>query len=164
MAYESKRPRKTRARAAAAAAPGLECRCRRAAAGMPPALPPAEPGGQAPRPATQLATDVSMADALPTKVVRLTVEAEQSKHAARDAQSKPYQHRYNVRKRKHGADEEDCEAGDEFGSESSDGGDNSALIWLSAAGCGRHGRRTEVAVLVSTESLHAEEAAQPHRH
>eukprot|EP00873_Tetraselmis_striata_P042130 jgi/Tetstr1/462394/TSEL_007400.t1 len=38
------------------------------------------------------------------------------------------------------------------------------LIWLAAAGCGMQGRMTEVAVLVSPESLHAEEAAQPHRH
>eukprot|EP00873_Tetraselmis_striata_P008500 jgi/Tetstr1/428764/TSEL_018752.t1 len=38
------------------------------------------------------------------------------------------------------------------------------LIWLAAAGCGMQGRMTEVAVLVSPESLHAAEAAQPHRH
>eukprot|EP00873_Tetraselmis_striata_P012657 jgi/Tetstr1/432921/TSEL_022261.t1 len=38
------------------------------------------------------------------------------------------------------------------------------LIWLTAAGCGMQGRMTEVAVLVSPESLHAAEAAQPHRH
>eukprot|EP00873_Tetraselmis_striata_P006798 jgi/Tetstr1/427062/TSEL_017267.t1 len=38
------------------------------------------------------------------------------------------------------------------------------LIWLKAAGCGMQGRMTEVAVLVSPESLHAAEAAQPHRH
>eukprot|EP00873_Tetraselmis_striata_P010285 jgi/Tetstr1/430549/TSEL_020347.t1 len=38
------------------------------------------------------------------------------------------------------------------------------LIWLAAAGCGMQGRMTEVAVLVSSESLHAAEAAQPHRH
>eukprot|EP00873_Tetraselmis_striata_P035418 jgi/Tetstr1/455682/TSEL_042490.t1 len=40
-------------------------------------------------------------------------------------------------------------------------------IWLAAAGCGMQGRMTEVAVLVSPESLHAAEAAeaaQPHRH
>eukprot|EP00873_Tetraselmis_striata_P028528 jgi/Tetstr1/448792/TSEL_036026.t1 len=37
------------------------------------------------------------------------------------------------------------------------------LIWLAAAGCGMQGRMTEVAVLVSPESLHAAEAAQPHR-
>eukprot|EP00873_Tetraselmis_striata_P007058 jgi/Tetstr1/427322/TSEL_017491.t1 len=85
-----------------------------------------------------VATVVSVADALTTKVLRLTAEggelraaaaqhretvqelrsrlstaeisAEQSKQASRDAQSKPYQHRCNVRKRKHGAGEEDCEA------------------------------------------------------
>eukprot|EP00873_Tetraselmis_striata_P013777 jgi/Tetstr1/434041/TSEL_023185.t1 len=50
--------------------------------------------------------------------------AEQINHAARDAHSKLYQHRYNVRKRKHGDDEEDCDAGDESGSESAEGGDN----------------------------------------
>eukprot|EP00873_Tetraselmis_striata_P004444 jgi/Tetstr1/424708/TSEL_015226.t1 len=38
------------------------------------------------------------------------------------------------------------------------------LIWLTAAGCGMQGRMTEVAVLVSPQSLHAAEAAQPHRH
>eukprot|EP00873_Tetraselmis_striata_P035758 jgi/Tetstr1/456022/TSEL_042798.t1 len=38
------------------------------------------------------------------------------------------------------------------------------LIWLAAAGCGMQGRMTEVAVLVSPESLHAAEAAEPHRH
>eukprot|EP00873_Tetraselmis_striata_P035358 jgi/Tetstr1/455622/TSEL_042434.t1 len=38
------------------------------------------------------------------------------------------------------------------------------LIWQAAAGCGMQGRMTEVAVLVSPESLHAAEAAQPHRH
>eukprot|EP00873_Tetraselmis_striata_P039356 jgi/Tetstr1/459620/TSEL_000443.t1 len=38
------------------------------------------------------------------------------------------------------------------------------LIWLAAAGCGMQGRMTEVAVLVSPQSLHAAEAAQPHRH
>eukprot|EP00873_Tetraselmis_striata_P025539 jgi/Tetstr1/445803/TSEL_003516.t1 len=38
------------------------------------------------------------------------------------------------------------------------------LIWLAAAGCGMQGRMTEVAVLVSPDSLHAAEAAQPHRH
>eukprot|EP00873_Tetraselmis_striata_P018522 jgi/Tetstr1/438786/TSEL_027295.t1 len=38
------------------------------------------------------------------------------------------------------------------------------LIWLAAAGCGMQGRMTEVAVLVSPESLHAAEAAQPHMH
>eukprot|EP00873_Tetraselmis_striata_P008015 jgi/Tetstr1/428279/TSEL_018318.t1 len=38
------------------------------------------------------------------------------------------------------------------------------LIWLAAAGCGMQGRMTEVAVLVSPESVHAAEAAQPHRH
>eukprot|EP00873_Tetraselmis_striata_P020946 jgi/Tetstr1/441210/TSEL_029466.t1 len=38
------------------------------------------------------------------------------------------------------------------------------LIWLTAVGCGMQGRMTEVAVLVSPESLHAAEAAQPHRH
>eukprot|EP00873_Tetraselmis_striata_P015310 jgi/Tetstr1/435574/TSEL_024477.t1 len=38
------------------------------------------------------------------------------------------------------------------------------LIWLAAAGCGMQGRMTEMAVLVSPESLHAAEAAQPHRH
>eukprot|EP00873_Tetraselmis_striata_P025298 jgi/Tetstr1/445562/TSEL_033335.t1 len=38
------------------------------------------------------------------------------------------------------------------------------LIWLAAAGCGMQGRMTEVAVLVSPESLNAAEAAQPHRH
>eukprot|EP00873_Tetraselmis_striata_P042822 jgi/Tetstr1/463086/TSEL_008020.t1 len=38
------------------------------------------------------------------------------------------------------------------------------LIWLAAAGCGMQGRMTEVAVLVSPESLHAAEAEQPHRH
>eukprot|EP00873_Tetraselmis_striata_P020077 jgi/Tetstr1/440341/TSEL_028677.t1 len=38
------------------------------------------------------------------------------------------------------------------------------LIWLAAAACGMQGRMTEVAVLVSPESLHAAEAAQPHRH
>eukprot|EP00873_Tetraselmis_striata_P000579 jgi/Tetstr1/420843/TSEL_011918.t1 len=160
MAYESKRPRKARARAAAAAAAtsadagGLRAgHGRRAAAGKPPPLPPAEPGGRAPRPATQLATVVSMADALPTEVLRLTVEgeelkaaatqhhetveelrsrlsaaeisAEQSIPAACDARPKLYQDRYNIRKRKHGTDEEDCEAGDESGSESAEGGDNS---------------------------------------
>eukprot|EP00873_Tetraselmis_striata_P007505 jgi/Tetstr1/427769/TSEL_017887.t1 len=81
------------------------------------------------------------------------ISAEQINHAARDAHSKLYQHRYNVRKRKHGADEEDCDAGDESGSESAEGGDNS-----------ESGPLTEVAVLVSPESLHATEAAQPHRH
>eukprot|EP00873_Tetraselmis_striata_P002574 jgi/Tetstr1/422838/TSEL_013629.t1 len=190
MAYERKRPLKARARAAVAAAAAAASadaggpragHGRRAAAGMPPPLPPAEPSGRAPRPATQLATVVSMAEALPTKVSRLTVEggelraagtqyretveelrsrlsaaeisAEHSKHAARDAHSKLYQHRYNVRKRNHGTDEEDREAGDETDSESAEGGDN-------------NGRRTEVAVLVSPESLHMrmEEAAQPHMH
>eukprot|EP00873_Tetraselmis_striata_P027718 jgi/Tetstr1/447982/TSEL_035286.t1 len=38
------------------------------------------------------------------------------------------------------------------------------LIWLTAAGCGMQGRMTEVAVLVSPQSLHAAEAAQPYRH
>eukprot|EP00873_Tetraselmis_striata_P029195 jgi/Tetstr1/449459/TSEL_036554.t1 len=38
------------------------------------------------------------------------------------------------------------------------------LIWLTAAGCGMQGRMTEVAVLVSPQSLHAAEAAQPHMH
>eukprot|EP00873_Tetraselmis_striata_P035105 jgi/Tetstr1/455369/TSEL_042201.t1 len=38
------------------------------------------------------------------------------------------------------------------------------LIWLTATGCGMQGRMTEVAVLVSPQSLHAAEAAQPHRH
>eukprot|EP00873_Tetraselmis_striata_P018002 jgi/Tetstr1/438266/TSEL_026835.t1 len=38
------------------------------------------------------------------------------------------------------------------------------LIWLAAAGCGMQGRMTELAVLVSPESLHAAEAAQPHMH
>eukprot|EP00873_Tetraselmis_striata_P003695 jgi/Tetstr1/423959/TSEL_014570.t1 len=38
------------------------------------------------------------------------------------------------------------------------------LIWLTAAGCGMQGRMTEVAVLVSPQSLHAAEAAQPHKH
>eukprot|EP00873_Tetraselmis_striata_P040032 jgi/Tetstr1/460296/TSEL_005596.t1 len=105
MAYESERPRKARARAAAAAAAAASADAggpraghgRRAVAGMPTPLPPAEPGGRAPRPATQLATAVSMADVLTTKVA-----------------------------------------------------------W--------RGRMTEVAVLVSPESLHATEAAQPHRH
>eukprot|EP00873_Tetraselmis_striata_P014047 jgi/Tetstr1/434311/TSEL_023417.t1 len=112
-------------------------------------LPPAELGGWALRPATPLATAVSVADAVTTKVIRLTVEGEelrvaavqhretfeelrsrlsaaeisveQINHAARDAHSKLYQHWYN-------------------------------------------GRMTEVAVLVSPEILHAEAAAQPHRH
>eukprot|EP00873_Tetraselmis_striata_P038291 jgi/Tetstr1/458555/TSEL_044958.t1 len=52
------------------------------------------------------------------------ISAEQSKQAARDAQSKLYQYRYNVRKRKHGADEADCEAADESCSESAESGDN----------------------------------------
>eukprot|EP00873_Tetraselmis_striata_P042556 jgi/Tetstr1/462820/TSEL_007770.t1 len=99
-----------------------------------------------------VATAVSVADALTTKVLRLTAEggelraaaaqhretvqelrsrlsaaeisAEQSKQASRDAQSKPYQHRCNVRKRKHGAGEEDWEARYELGSETGEGGDN----------------------------------------
>eukprot|EP00873_Tetraselmis_striata_P022486 jgi/Tetstr1/442750/TSEL_030839.t1 len=165
MAYESMRPRKAGARAAAAAAAAKAASAdaggpraghgRWAAAGMPPPPPPAEPGGRAPRYATQLANVASMAYALPTKVLRFAVEgeelraastqhrgtveelrsrllaaeisAEQSKHAARDAKPKLYHHRYNVRKRKHGADEEDCEAGDESGSESAEGGGNSAM-------------------------------------
>eukprot|EP00873_Tetraselmis_striata_P022675 jgi/Tetstr1/442939/TSEL_031001.t1 len=56
---------------------------------------------------------------------RVDHKAEQINHAARDAHSKLYQRRYNVRKGKYGSDEEDCDAGDESGSESVEGGDNS---------------------------------------
>eukprot|EP00873_Tetraselmis_striata_P028374 jgi/Tetstr1/448638/TSEL_035883.t1 len=49
---------------------------------MPPPLPLVEPGGRAPRPAMQLATAVSVADALTTKVLRLTVEGEEVRAAA----------------------------------------------------------------------------------
>eukprot|EP00873_Tetraselmis_striata_P039914 jgi/Tetstr1/460178/TSEL_005494.t1 len=91
MAYESKRSRKARARAAAAAAAVAASadaggpragHCGRAAAGMPPPQPPAEPGARAPRPATQLATVVSVTDVLTTKVLRLTVEGEELRAAA----------------------------------------------------------------------------------
>eukprot|EP00873_Tetraselmis_striata_P005701 jgi/Tetstr1/425965/TSEL_016315.t1 len=77
MAYESKRSRKVRARAAAAAAAAAAASAdaggpraghgERAAAGIPPPLPPAALGGRAPRLATQLATVVSLADALTAK-------------------------------------------------------------------------------------------------
>eukprot|EP00873_Tetraselmis_striata_P016215 jgi/Tetstr1/436479/TSEL_025307.t1 len=65
------------------------------------------------------------------------ISAEQINNAARDAQSKLYQHRT---------------------------GFWIPQIWLAAADCGMQGRMIEVAVLVSPESLHAAEAAQPHRH
>eukprot|EP00873_Tetraselmis_striata_P041885 jgi/Tetstr1/462149/TSEL_007214.t1 len=90
------------------------------------------------------------------------ISAEQINHAACDAHSKLYQHRYNVRKRKHGADEEDYDAGDESGSESAEGEDNDDNA--GGGGLRMQGRMTEVAVLASPESLHATEAAQPHRH
>eukprot|EP00873_Tetraselmis_striata_P039548 jgi/Tetstr1/459812/TSEL_005162.t1 len=99
--------------------------------------------------ATQLAIAVSVADALTiTKVLRWTAEgeelraaaaqhletvdelrsrlsaaeitAEQSKQEARYAKSKLYHHRYNVRKRKHGADEEDSADGSPVSKDSID--------------------------------------------